>query len=160
VKPTAVVLPKEKVAARTISKPLVTPVNKPMTKVDILKFERDMERITQSIYKGWLKEDMPIIKKMHPKALAVVPLYRSAMVVEQNAAEAKNGQVRLIVYHDPGWMGGTTTRKSLKVHSWQILLHGTRSGPTVYVYENKYDHCSSFLRSIVGPLLEKNGVER
>lgn len=120
------------------------------------EFEKTINTMVKNIYSGWRNEDMPVIRKMHPKALLIVPLYRSALVVEKpTPEEEERGSVRLIIYHDPGWMGEKTTPKNLTRHSWEIYLAGQRNGPDVFFWEPPNGcHDSSFLRSISGNRLE------
>lgn len=84
----------------------------------------------QSIYQGWLMEDMPVIRLMHPDAAAIIPMYRSAVVVmAQTAEDIEKGRAVLRVYHDPGWMGHDSTPENFEQHCATIRFYGDRHTP-------------------------------
>jgi len=70
-------------------------------------------------------------KKLHPDALFMLPLYRSALVVlPQDEAELERGACTIILYHDPHWMGHDKTTTENLPHFKEVLeVYGQRSGP-------------------------------
>lgn len=113
------------------------------------KLEADLAKMGASILKGWLTEDMPIIQSMHPDALAIVPLYRSALVIDPlTVEEAKLGMATILVYHDPAWMGQETTPESLRRHCSKVLFHGQRNDVIMSMI---YSECKDGNPMWVGP---------
>jgi hypothetical protein len=82
-----------------------------------------------------------LAKEMHPNAIAIVPLYRSCVVIEQSDEEKKEGVVTMHAYADPHWMGGDITIKALQSEDFhaKYVIQGQRHGPEVcLVTANSY----------------------
>jgi hypothetical protein len=79
-----------------------------------------------------------IAKEMHPGALAVVPLYRSCIVVEQSEEEKKEGVCTLHSYADPHWLGGEIDADTLKSDDFhfEFYVRGDRQGPAIINKKN------------------------
>lgn len=76
-----------------------------------------------------------LTKEMHPNAIAVIPLYRSCIVIEQSDDEKKEGIASIHAYADPHWLGGEidiATLKSDDFHS-KFFVQGRREGPGIYL---------------------------
>lgn len=71
--------------------------------------------------------------ELHPDALLIVPLYRSAVVVlPKNEEEQERGSMSLVMYHDPRWMGADDiTTENLPRFKHTLQIWGQRSGPDV-----------------------------
>lgn len=69
--------------------------------------------------------------ELHPDALLIVPLYRSAVVVlPKNEEEQERGSMSLVLYHDPRWMGADDiTTENLPRFKNNLKIWGQRSGP-------------------------------
>lgn len=74
-----------------------------------------------------------IAKEIHPNALAIVPLYRSCIVIEQSEKEKKDGICTLHSYADPHWLGGEIDAESLKSETfhYEFSVQGNRQGPVI-----------------------------
>jgi hypothetical protein len=74
-----------------------------------------------------------IAKEIHPDALAIVPLYRSCIVVEQSEEEKKEGVCTLHSYADPHWLGGEIDADTLKSDDFhfEFCVRGERQGPAI-----------------------------
>jgi len=70
-----------------------------------------------------------LARQLHPKALVIVPLYRSCLVVEQTEEQQKEGVCTLHFYWDPGWQGLELNLDNLRKFHSVAYLHGQRSGP-------------------------------
>lgn len=82
-----------------------------------------------------------LAKEMHPNAIAIVPLYRSCVVIEQNDEEKKEGVATMHAYADPHWMGGDITIEALQSEDFhaKFVIQGQRQGPEVcLVNANSY----------------------
>lgn len=90
-----------------------------------------------------------LAKEIHPNAIAVVPLYRSCIVVEQDDEDKKNGTCTIHSYADPHWMGGDITIQNLKnddFHS-RFVVHGQREGPEICLVDaNNYQKAINDIR--------------
>lgn len=71
-----------------------------------------------------------IAKEIHSHVLAIVPLYRSCMVVEQSDEEKKDGVCTLHSYADPHWLGGEIDIDTLKLDDFhhEFSVKGDRQG--------------------------------
>lgn len=88
-------------------------------------FSETVEEITEMIYDGWLKEDIPVIESMYDNALIVLPLYRSAIVI----TPGKNPREYILnLHHDPAWLGEEPTGEAFARHCGQFEVYGQRSG--------------------------------
>lgn len=74
-----------------------------------------------------------IAKEIHPQTVAVVPLYRSCIVVEQNDKEYKEGTAVIHAYADPHWLGGEIDIETLKSDRFHKVFYvqGLREGPVI-----------------------------
>lgn len=74
-----------------------------------------------------------VAKEIHPDALAIVPLYRSCIVIEQSEEEKKDGVCTLHSYADPHWLGGEIDVNTLKSDDFHFEFHvrGDRQGPAI-----------------------------
>lgn len=74
-----------------------------------------------------------VAKEIHPNALAIVPLYRSCIVIEQSKEEKKDGVCTLHSYADPHWLGGEIDVDTLKSDDFhfEFCIQGDRQGPTI-----------------------------
>jgi hypothetical protein len=74
-----------------------------------------------------------IAKEIHPDALAIVPLYRSCIVIEQSDEEKKDGMCTIHSYADPHWMDGDIDADTLKSDDFhfEFVVQGDRQGPTI-----------------------------
>lgn len=73
------------------------------------------------------------VKEIHPDALAIVPLYRSCIVVVQSEEEKKDGVCTLHSYADPHWMGADIDVATLKLDDFhfEFIVQGDRQGPAI-----------------------------
>lgn len=82
-----------------------------------------------------------LAREMHPNAIAIVPLYRSCVVIEQSDEEKKEGVATMHAYADPHWMGGDITIEALQSEDFhaKFIIQGQREGPEVcLVNANSY----------------------
>ena len=82
-----------------------------------------------------------LAREMHPNAIAIVPLYRSCVVIEQSDEEKKEGVATMHAYADPHWMGGDITIEALQSEDFhaKFSIQGQRHGPEVcLVNANSY----------------------
>lgn len=75
---------------------------------------------------------VPLVRRMHPRALAVVGLYRSCMVVLPQTKKQKSDSCTVVLYHDPQWMGQSVTMKNLRQFRTFLEVVGQRSGPDLF----------------------------
>jgi len=68
------------------------------------------------------------VRKMHPDATHVIPLYRSAIVL---VPLDKGKNLRAILYGDPLVTGKNYTRKNFRALSMAMEFTGCRWGPIV-----------------------------
>lgn len=79
-----------------------------------------------------------LAKALHPKALLIVPLYRSCFVIQrQSQADQRRGAATCILYHDPQWMGDSRSKARLKKYKEVLTFFGQRSGPELYLRRTK-----------------------
>jgi hypothetical protein len=74
-----------------------------------------------------------VAKEIHPNALAIVPLYRSCIVIEQNKEENEKGIAIIHAYGDPHWLGGEIDLENLKSGRFhqEFYVQGDREGPSI-----------------------------
>lgn len=74
-----------------------------------------------------------LVKEIHPRAIAVVPLYRSCIVVVQGDEEHKDGAAVIHAYGDPHWLGGEIDIETLKSDRFHKVFYvqGLREGPEI-----------------------------
>jgi hypothetical protein len=74
-----------------------------------------------------------IAREMHPNAIAIVPLYRSCVVIEQSDEEKKEGVATMHAYADPHWMGGDIAIQTLQSEDFhaKFIIQGHREGPEI-----------------------------
>ncbi len=82
-----------------------------------------------------------LAKEMHPNAIAIMPLYRSCIVIEQSEEDKKEGVCILHGYADPHWLGGEIDVENLQRKDFhaRFIVQGRREGPGIYL-ENS-DKC-------------------
>lgn len=75
-----------------------------------------------------------LIKEIHPNAVAIIPLYRSCIVIEQSDTEKRDGIAIIHSYADPHWLGKEIDIKTLiseEFHT-KFIVQGYREGPEIY----------------------------
>jgi len=74
-----------------------------------------------------------IAKELHPDALAIVPLYRSCIVIKQSNQERDDGVCSIHTYADPHWLGGEIDIDTLKSDDFhfEFYVQGDRQGPII-----------------------------
>jgi len=84
------------------------------------------------------KEILSLATEIHGKdILFSFPLYRSCIVIlKQNDV---SGLIKMVVYHDPCWMGRERSVESLPDFREDLTLFGQRSGFDIAVGELFYD---------------------
>jgi hypothetical protein len=97
-----------------------------------------------------------IAKEIHPDALAIVPLYRSCIVVEQSEEEKKEGVCTLHSYADPHWLGGEIDIDTLKSDDFhfEFCVRGDRQGPAIINKRN--DENVEERKEEDGPIIEND----
>lgn len=84
-----------------------------------------------------------LIKDIHPDAIAIVPLYRSCIAIEQNDEDKKEGIATVHAYADPHWMGKDITIDTLRSDDFhaKFVIHGHREGPEIFLIKaNNYQN--------------------
>lgn len=76
-----------------------------------------------------------LVKKMHPGAIAIIPLYRCCIVIEQSEEDKKEGVCILHGYADPHWLGGEIDVENLQRKDFhtRFIVQGHREGPGIYL---------------------------
>lgn len=103
-----------------------------------------IKEFTQEFHNHGLQCGLDISKlanEMHPNAIAIVPLYRSCVVIEQSDEEKKEGVATMHAYADPHWMGGDITIEALQSEDFhaKFIIQGKREGPEVCLVDaNSY----------------------
>lgn len=74
-----------------------------------------------------------LAREMHSGAIAILPLYRSCIVVEQNDGDKKEGDCTVHTYADPHWLGGEIDIETLKSEEFHSVYHvqGDRQCPII-----------------------------
>lgn len=91
--------------------------------------EKDVESIMLPLGMEAGKEIEEIAKKLHPDAIATMPLYRGCLVLlKQTREEEEIGACSIILYHDPSWMGRERNKDTLPDFSGILQVFGQRSG--------------------------------
>lgn len=104
------------------------------------KTEKEVAQFVDTFHKhgiGCGNEIAKIAKEMHPNAVAIVPLYRSCIVVEQNEEQKEEGTAIIHGYADPHWLGGDIDLETLNSDRFHKLfyVHGLRDGPEITLDE-------------------------
>ncbi len=84
---------------------------------------------------GCGNEIAKIAKEIHPDAIAVIPLYRSCIVIEQSEKDRKEGVCVIHGYADPHWLGGEIDLENLQREDFhaRFIVQGDRQGPGIYL---------------------------
>lgn len=98
--------------------------------------QKKVEEFSQEFLKHGIRCGQKIAKltrEMHPNAIAIVPLYRSCMVIEQNEEQEKEGIAVIHSYGDPHWLGKEITIENLKSDDFhfKFIVHGLREGLSI-----------------------------
>jgi len=82
-----------------------------------------------------------ISKTIHPKAVAIIPLYRSCIVIEQTDEDKEEGNCTIHTYADPHWLGKEIDIETLKSGAFHSVynVQGDRQGPAV-IQTKKTEH--------------------
>lgn len=96
-----------------------------------------------------------VAKEIHPNAIAIIPLYRSCIVIEQNDDNRTEGTAIIHAYGDPHWLGRDITIENLKSDDFHqtYVVNGYREGPRIIPIDskifndNKNDESSEVLSS-------------
>ena len=101
------------------------------------------------------KEIAELAKELHPNAIAVVPLYRSCMVILQTEEDKRAGMAKVIFYCDPAWLGHERTKENLRKKDFheEFVIVGQRSGPNMLVA--KGDRCLNLPTIGIFEMLDK-----
>lgn len=80
-----------------------------------------------------------LVKEIHPRAIAVIPLYRSCIAVEQGDKEYQDGNAIIHAYADPHWLGGEIDIETLKSDRFHKIFYmqGLREGPGIIPMNNE-----------------------
>ena len=113
--------------------------------------DHEIKKTMQQFHKHGLNcgdEIAKVLKEMHPNALAIVPLYRSCIVIEQSEEEKKAGSCTIHAYGDPHWLGNDINEEMLKTNDihFEYCIQGDRQRPIIMEknsdnsIEDKYEH--------------------
>ena len=82
-----------------------------------------------------------LAKVIHTEAIAVIPLYRSCIVIEQTSEDKEVGCCTMHAYADPHWLGNEIDIETLKSGEFHSMYHvqGDRQGPII-VQTKKTEH--------------------
>lgn len=82
------------------------------------------------------REISRLAKMIHLDCIAVVPLYRSCVVIMQSEEEKDEGICTIHAYADPHWLGKDINIETLKSDDFhtEFKIKGNRSSPQI-VYE-------------------------
>lgn len=102
--------------------------------------QRRVEKFADEFHKhgiGCGQEISKIAMIIHPNAIAIIPLYRSCIVVEQNEEQKEEGTAVIHGYADPHWLGGDIDIETLKSDRFHkvFYVHGLRDGPEIALEE-------------------------
>lgn len=80
-----------------------------------------------------------VAKEIHPDAIAVIPLYRSCIVIKQSDEEKKEGFATIHTYGDPHWLGRDIDIENLRSDDFHKIfhIHGLREGPEIILFDNR-----------------------
>lgn len=113
-----------------------------ITEINDVKEEKDVdERVDKFVEEfhehglGCGNKIATLAKEMHPDAIAIIPLYRSCIVIEQSDNEKKEGLCILHGYADPHWLGGDIDIENLQRSDFhaRFIVQGRREGPGIYL---------------------------
>jgi hypothetical protein len=101
-----------------------------------LENDEKINAFVQEFHKHGLQCGLDISKltnDMHPNAIAIIPLYRSCVVIEQSDEEKKEGIATIHAYADPHWMGQDITVDTLQSEDFhaKFIIQGLREGPEI-----------------------------
>jgi len=107
--------------------------------VDREGFEEVLEEFRNSgIDAG--KEILSLATEIHGKEILFgFPLYRSCIIVLSQSDSS--GLIKMVVYHDPHWMGRERTVENLPDFKEDLTIFGQRSGFDIAVGEILYGEC-------------------
>ena len=106
--------------------------------------DQKLEKFVQEFHEHGLGcglEISKLAKEMHPNAIAIVPLYRSCVVIEQNDEDKKEGVATIHAYADPHWLGREITVEDLRSDDFhtKFVIQGYRHGPEICLVDaNNY----------------------
>ena len=116
--------------------------------------ENKVEGFVQEFHKhgmGCGLEIAKVVKDIHPNAIAIVPLYRSCIVIEQTEKDKTEGVCGIHAYADPHWLGRDITAEELQsddFHS-KFMIQGLREGPEVVLeHANNYQKFNETISDI------------
>jgi len=92
------------------------------------KFTRDYLRIAMMFGNMGTSSGDEITKlavQLHPDPILVWPLYRSCIIIPKQEVD---GDLTVIGYHDPSWMGDDRTVENLPRYRETFTIRGQRSG--------------------------------
>lgn len=119
-----------------------------ITEINDVKEEKDVDEHVDKFVKEFREHGLgcgnkiaTLAKEMHPNAIAIIPLYRSCIVVEQSDDEKKEGVCILYGYADPHWLGGEIDVESLQKKDFhaRFIVQGRREGPGIYLENTDKD---------------------
>jgi len=94
--------------------------------------EKEVESIMLPLGMEAGREIEKIAKKLHPDAIATMPLYRGCLVLlKRTREEEERGACSIILYHDPNWMGEERNEDTLPDFSGLLQIFGQRSGANI-----------------------------
>jgi len=104
--------------------------------------QKKVEKFVQEFHKrgiGCGHEIAKIVEDAHPFATAIIPLYRSCIVIEQSKEQEEEGIAVIHAYADPHWLGGNVDIETLKSDRFHKVFHvqGLREGPNIISMDNK-----------------------
>lgn len=90
---------------------------------------------------GCGNEIAKLAKEIHPDAIAIIPLYRSCIVLEQSDGDKKDGSCILYCYADPHWLGEEIDVENLRKKDFytKFIIQGHRDGPIIYLENTDKD---------------------
>lgn len=102
-----------------------------------------VEKFTEKFHRHGLEcgqEIAKVAKEMHPNAIAIIPLYRSCVVIEQGDMEKRNGIATIHSYADPHWLGRDIDKDTLMSDHFhtKFIIQGYREGPEIYLEHTIY----------------------
>lgn len=119
-----------------------------ITEINDVKEEKDVDKRVDKFVEEFHEHGLgcgnkiaTLTKEMHPNAIAIIPLYRSCIVIEQSDDEKKDGICILHGYADPHWLGGEITIEDLQRKDFhaRFIVQGRREGPGIYLENTDKD---------------------
>lgn len=104
--------------------------------------QKKVEKFVQEFHEHGIdcgKEIAKVAEDIHPFAIAIIPLYRSCIVIEQSKEQEEEGIAAIHAYADPHWLGGNIDTETLKSGRFHKVFHaqGLREGPEIIPMDNK-----------------------